>query len=235
MKEHLFLVIILFLSSCTITKRVHRRGVTIEWHKKYSTIGHLNKNSSKKKELELSFSDEVKGSTCDSVELGIGIYFVEEKQNIEPIHYSFSNTKRTEVVPKKEVIHELETRGHIVQFDESVKKSKTYSANAVLGSDELFKTIGVVLLILGGIIILTSFIALSGFIGFENLFSSLVLSGNGIAASFLGFLLFLLLLVLFILFLLLIEAIGGFIVGLTLGLVLLGVGGILLLVNQLLN
>jgi len=235
MREHLFLVIILLLSSCTITKRVHRKGVNIEWHKKYSTHQSFNSSSASTDVLEFNFSDKAEINAGDSIQFVSCIDSIHAEQTLTSVHYSLSSRKNKGIESRKKVIREVLTNENIVKFGKSTKRGEKYSANTAFSSDEILKTIGIVVLILGGVIILTSFIALSGFIGFENLFSSLVLSGNGIAAGFLGFLLFLLLLVLFILFLLLIEAIGGFIVGLTLGLVLLGIGGVLLLVNQLLN
>jgi len=232
MREHLFLVIILLLSSCTITKRVHRKGVNIEWHKNYSTHQSSNGRSISNDVLELDFSDKVEINSTDSIPCINWKDSIYVEHTLIPVNYPLSNNK---IKHGKKVIPEVRTNENIVQSDKTIKRRVKHSVNAALDSDELLKSIGVILLVIGGIIILTSFIVMSGFVGFTNLFSSLVLSGNGFAAGVLGFLLFLLLVVVFLLFLFLIEAIGGFIIGLTLGLILLGVGGILLLVNPLLN
>jgi len=235
MREHLFLVIILLLSSCTITKRVHRKGVNIEWHKNYSTHQNSNSNSVSIDVLELEFSDKVGINAGDSIQFVSCIDSIHAEQTLTSVHYSLSSRKNKGIESRKKRVSKILAKAQLLQFDKSIKKIEKKPVNTVLYTDELLKKIGIIILIIGGGIILTSFIVMSGFVGFTNLFSSLVLSGNGFTAGVLGFLLFLLLVVVFLLFLFLIEAIGGFIIGLTLGLILLGVGGILLLLNLLLN
>jgi hypothetical protein len=90
---------------------------------------------------------------------------------------------------------------------------------------DLFRILGILMIIFGGLLLIASLFIVFGFNGLSNLFANLVFSGNGFVAGFLGFLLFLLILVLVILFVIFVQLIGGPMVGLIVGgsLVLIGV------------
>jgi hypothetical protein len=58
--SRIYLITIVFLvlgSSCTITKRVHRKGWHVEWHK-----AHRSSDQTKKQAVELNSIDEIAAS-----------------------------------------------------------------------------------------------------------------------------------------------------------------------------
>ena len=229
MLQRLLFISLLFLCSCTITKRVHRKGVLIEWNKRYSSQKKIveqptkelrgsKKNPLLKKIKEPIIDEELDNSLIDSI--------IEKTSHSDRFESKVTTQEEDVLLISNKVVHPIlknrQTRGEI---ETSTKRKR---------NSDVLVNIGIGLLIFGGVFVLSSFITIWGFSGFGSLFEFLVLSGNGLLIGILGFLLFLAIVVMFYLLWLLIMSLGGFTVGLMIGLSLILLGGISILLGKLL-
>lgn len=111
------------------------------------------------------------------------------------------------------------------------KAKKNAVSNSGGGAGEGFLYLGYILLGIGGYILIGALLSFFGFWLMEELFYSLVFSGNGIIAGILGFILFLaILLVVFIAYAIVHYLLGGAYMGFIVSLVFIGAGLLCLLV-----
>lgn len=230
--------IFLFLLSCTVTKRVHRPGYHLEWKKNYRVQKAAKPETSKKEnslELESSHSkseldensNKIKESVADSIqELELRKLKLEEKS--ETIGRDSVRRKQVEKRTFANKFRLVKSRDYFPIRVPSITQKKKASNAFVL---EGFRTVGVVLLCVGGFLLMGSLISYFGFWVLEELFYSLVFSGNGIIAGLLGFLLFLIILiVVFVAFAIVRYILGGSYVGFIVSIICIGAGLLSLLI-----
>jgi len=232
MSYRIVIILLLFSISCTVTKRVHRKGVNIEWHKTYSNHKKsfvFKVNKPKNKELFESKRTLIEAhNSSDSITLNydsnlISITNIENENQIDTAKSINVKKKYKERLKKKQLYNTV--------LSEPSTNNYLAVRNKIFSNDNILKYIGISILVLGLLLVITSLIMIAGFSGFVNIFNSLVLSSSGIVASFFGLLLFLILIISFFIFAFFIEAIGGITVGIILGLILTAIGGLLLLID----
>ncbi|NOQ71031.1 MAG: hypothetical protein GQ574_03455 [Crocinitomix sp.] len=222
-----------------MTKRIHRSGYHIEWNKKYG-----NKTSSEDRienqanetdqdDLvpELTYADEVVDSTVEYSEENETINAAVQEEGL-----SVSNTRDSQIeddhsigqdnLPIAQVDRGPPIEESVNHDSDTVVKEKSDSIGKILGD------IGKIMLFLGILLIIGSLFLYFGFNGLANLFGTLVFSGNGFLVGVLGFLLFLIILIAVFLFAFIVEAIGGYLVGLLVGSILIVLGVSLMLISN---
>lgn len=224
MTLRILLLFLLLLGSCTVTKRVHRKGYHIEWHKsdtKTSKISRKNVHTNiEKAQAELSVE-----STSETDRDFQNLAFEESNLESDIVDLTTNESRETE---QNFSIPKIITENKFIPKS-IVQKSKIEDTDSDSGH---FGTMGYLLLSLGFLFLVGSFFLVFGYLGFEVLFELLVFGGNGIVLGVLGFVLFLLILVLVGLFILLIEAIGGVKIGLIIGITLMVAGLVLIIINH---
>jgi hypothetical protein len=232
MIKHITLILLLVLCSCTVTKRMHRKGFNVEWHKSYVSNNSTNEQKDTKFE-DNKLNDEVVSS---SNEVG-NITEIEVNDEVE-LSVVEVEDPRDEFLIDDEV--KLEDSPLVIKrYSHSYNEELPYapfSSNEEPNvaeedsGDEILAFLAIFILVLGILLILGSLFLIFGFPSNTGLFSALVLSGNGLVAGIFGFLLYLLIMVLIILFVLLIQFVLGTLVGLILGFSLIIAGIILLII-----
>ena len=232
MTKHFILIVLLIMCSCTVTKRVHRKGFNVEWRKNYITQNsNKQERSSKQDDIKLNHMEMLDEDVVDSIELVSENVVV--KSSDEHVCYSTSmkddngRQSRINVIEKdKRNITYLPLKiKPLLTF--TVEKNKLNEADE---ADDLMAILGFILLVLGVFLLLGCLFVFFGFPGLNGLFSTLVFSGNGLIAGIFGFLLFLLIVLLVILFVLLIQFVLGYLMGLILGATFMVAGIVLILI-----
>jgi len=229
----LFVVGLFSLMSCSVTKRVHRKGIHVNWNSNYSQKwGQKNCLMSEPgrrfKRKTVSDNLNVDSLSSSSSEVSINpeasneVNLENENLIIQKKHKAIDSEDKRE-----SLIHDVYLDNH--QFKDIIPLNEGDIGNS---EHETLEIIGMVLLGLGILFLLGSFILVVGFSGFDGLYNTLVFNGNGVVVGIFGFILFLVLLLTTILFMFVIEAIGGFSIGFILGGIMIGIGFILLLVNS---
>ncbi len=235
----LLILSMLSFVSCTVTKRVHRKGFHVEWKKNYATnaktsekrtsnttasvakqeVGGRHQTANRSDTLLNAFEPEIgktptprAGATDANKEMGA----LSSKQDLDADFDPLQKIKSPKTTTK---------RRSVPRVDEEERKKDS-------GADEVLKVFGIVLLLFGIMLLVASFVILFGFTGFGGLFNALVFSGNGFLVGFLGFLLFLLIVLLVIVFVVIVQYVfGGAYVGFIVGTVLVVLGIVLLIVS----
>ncbi len=234
----------LFLLSCTVTKRVHRPGFHIEWKKNYKV----------QKEQQTERSQSVQGA--DFIEAGLqepqpsdghfdsNAEALEVRESTHQINPENNSAKSISFSQQHKRHHtQKRTQQHTSNF--FVEKSRTYaplkmpkaekSASKRSGgfAADGFRGIGYVLLGIGIFLLLGTLMSFTGIWLLEEIFYSLVFSGNGIIAGILGFIVFLvILLVVFIAYAVVHYILGGAYIGLIVSLACIGIGALCLLIGS---
>lgn len=230
-RKLLFLPLIILFISCTVTKRVHRRGFHVQWHKIERTQPAEEKNSISTEVQRDNSNQEIashpkKINPIDSTRL---------ESNNEPVRTSTLSIK-----PEKRVLTTLRpsiTENLNFESILSAKKKNTRVTSHTSSrpifwrmSAKSLKNIGIVLICIGALLLLASLLAQLG------AFSGNGDGGSGVWLNFfldlitfsgwfwlLAFILVFVLLV-YLFFLLVIYVLGGPIVGAILGLSILALG-----------
>lgn len=228
----------LFLLSCTVTKRVHRPGYHIEWRKAYKTQKPSEKERETRKVEHLDAVEE--RSDSNEEEKGqerIGELAQQNQASFEDEvlldDATFENDTENEDVhstdqeKSKATFFIEKTRKYSpFKIPKSKKRSGSYASDGM-------RNFAFLLLAFGGFVLLGSLFSFLGLWFLENLFYSLVFSGNGIIAGILGFLLFLvLLLLIYIAYAFVRYVLGGAYVGFIVFAVCTGVGLLCLLLSS---
>lgn len=234
----------LFLLSCTVTKRVHRPGFHIEWKKNYK----VQKENSNDEVLEARESTSDISALLDvqSGEDDRTLREVETKINESQSlvgdgedDRALSEVERRNTKEKSKTNFNLKQHAHSIFIEKTRKyaplKMPKVKKDAVSdsggGADEGFLYLGYILLGIGGYLLIGALLSYFGFWLMENLFYSLVFSGNGIIAGILGFILFLLILLfVFIAYAIVHYLLGGAYMGFIVSLVFIGAGLLCLLI-----
>lgn len=231
--------LLLFLLSCTVTKRMHRPGFHIEWKKNYRV----------QSESEVEFESECE-SEMVSVEQDIDTVeylsdFSELYESSAPFTTNEIRSESQSMRGKLEQVKNnhseklaLQTHRFFVEktrrfeplkMPRDVKNAEESSSGY---SGDGFMYVGYVLLGIAAFILIGALFSYFGFWFMENLFYSLVFSGNGLIAGILGFLLFLIILLfVFISYAIVHYLMGGAYIGFIVTLVLLGAGLLSLLIG----
>jgi hypothetical protein len=225
MIKHITLILLLVLCSCTVTKRMHRKGFNVEWHKSYVSNNSTNEQKDTKFE-DNKLNDEVVSS---SNEVG-NITEIEVNDEVEDPRDEFLIDDEVKLEDSPLVI-----KRYSHSYNEELRyapfsSNKEPNVAEEDSGDEILAFLAIFILVLGILLILGSLFLIFGFPSNTGLFSALVLSGNGLVAGIFGFLLYLLIMVLIILFVLLIQFVLGTLVGLILGFSLIIAGIILLII-----
>lgn len=232
MTLRIFLLFLLILGSCTVTKRIHRKGYHIEWHKNDTKTSKISRKTvdanTEKKQADLSADV----TTFDSLS-----NTSETDKNFEKLAFEETNLESDIADQTTEENSETDQNfsiQKIINENKFISKSKAQNSKIEDTDSDSghFGTMSYLLLSLGFLFLVGSFFLVFGYLGLEVLFELLVFGGNGILLGVLGFILFLLILVLVGLFILLIEAIGGVKVGLIIGITLMLVGLVLLIIDH---
>jgi hypothetical protein len=243
MNQRITLIILLFLCSCTITKRVHRGGYYVQWNKNYG----INMDAAQEEDgdaIESSPKDliETIGEIDEVADTLVPFHkdtqvegdFVSEENPSEsnvPIYYEEPPPKNQKITVIDNYIERI--KGIEIVKDPFKGEEKLSEGNSVNAG--LLRVLGIIMICFGGMLIIASLFLFFGFNGLAGLFASLVFSGNGFVAGLLGFLLFLLILLVLILFVLFVQVIGGSTVGLIIGGSLILIGLLFLLFGYLLG
>lgn len=224
-------LLLVFLASCTVTKRVHRPGYHIEWKKHYKT----QKSSKEYKELD----GVSKTLEMDALKVQEAAFLTERSYELEPL-LDISSTEKEQVL--LDVVEE-ELKEHNSKEQREIRRTRKYapfeslkertqkkSKQRLRGIPEL-RNIGYVLLGIAGFLLIGVFFAYFGLWALESLFYNLVFSGNGIVAGILGFVIFLIILLLVFLAFAIVEYLmGSYIIGLIVAGITAAVGGLCLLI-----
>lgn len=239
MTKHITIIVLLILCSCTVTKRLHRKGFNVEWHKNYVKNSSADKlKNTELDQIELTDEAEFYPEAADSITQivlnnDISLNVEEENKVIDKVSPDDEIDLQNEIPALTQVFNNYINSQNVVKPLAPLSSSKdTNEAEGDLLNGVL-SVLAIVIIVLGVFFILGSLFIFFGFPGFNGLFSALVLSGNGFIAGFFGFLLFLLILLLIILFVLFIEFFLGYALGLILGFSFILIGIVLLLINKL--
>ena len=228
----------LFLFSCTVTKRVHRPGYHIEWKKNYR-VQKEDKTVLVARKVENKPSTVLANSMVEAPLEVVADAKSEPKPILDSKEIALAQIRDVEAdVSDNQERHRM----HVDQSRFHFLKSRTYfpiqlpkaekrkSASSEYASDG-WRNVGFVLLGLGGFLLMGSLIAFFGFWALEEIFYSLVFSGNGFIAGILGLLLFLLILiVVFIAYAIVRFILGGAYVGFVVSFICIGAGLLSLLI-----
>lgn len=207
--------LLLFLASCTVTKRVHRPGYHIEWKKNYR----VQKIS--KPEQEVRFSSKelpLETSELEAKNLDLEI---SNDNALEPLlNVPEASTNHISVADNVQETSSNSNRALRVKsrkyapFEKFSGRKKSRSKANGSGSTGL-QYFGYMLLGISAFLLFGCFFAYFGLWALESLFYSLVFSGSGLIAGILGFILFLIiLLIVFIAYAIVEYLLGSYIIGL---------------------
>lgn len=186
MNQRLFLILLLILSSCTVTKRLYTKGYNIERNKIYSFKSTLNQN---KKEQDIEIKNDL--SENDSSDQS-SIKTKEELVNEDSYFVEYNSDS---VVLKIDVIEknkEWEDTLEVIEEVPSVQnkdKTEVSQKDKKKSKKQKLKIWGIVLLGLGILFWLGALSVEGEFL--YNVFDALVFSGNGFFVAILGFIVFL--------------------------------------------
>ncbi len=225
--------LLLFLASCTVTKRVHRPGYRIEWKKNYRVqkISDKEKESVSKTEPEHLATTELalrKPSVADPKRLELQpLMSFEQDQSV-------ANQESTELESKgnENGAIDLKQSRTYAPFERfKIRRTPTLKRSFSFNSDlEIF---GYWMLGIAGFLLLGTFFAYFGLWALESLFYNLVFSGNGLIAGIVGFIIFLIiLLIVFIAYAIVEYLMGSYIVGLIATGIAAAIGGISVFIAQ---
>ncbi|MCR9172335.1 MAG: hypothetical protein NXI10_07595 [bacterium] len=226
----------LLLLSCTVTKRVHRPGFHVEWKKNYK----VQKDEVSTADIERSRDD--RSGDDDQASVGVESWHDEKTSNsndqaLEARESTIRNEEKQR--PKKSVkVNEQVNSVFIKQKRKfaplklpKFEKSSSSQASSFTGDGFLY--VGYAMLGLGAYLLIGVLFSYFGFWILENLFYSLVFSGNGIIAGILGFFLFLIILLLvFIAYAIVHYLLGGAYIGFIVSVALIGAGLVCLLIGS---
>jgi hypothetical protein len=239
----------LFLLSCSVTRRVHRPGFHVEWKKNYkvqkdevseiglrgpqpAVQGGSNVNSNAEALEARGFKNDVGLREPQPV--------VSEQNSIADPLQAIASTPRNEVNQKSKKSVSVLQQIKSSFFDKSGKYGSlpiaqgknmaSKQSNTLAGDGFLY--VGYVMLGLGAYLLIGALFSYLGFWILENLFYSLVFSGNGIIAGILGFILFLIIvLFVFIAYAIVHYVLGGAHLGFIISMAFLGGGLLFLLIG----
>jgi hypothetical protein len=225
------LLSVLFFVSCTVTKRVHRKGFHVEWNRHYTTNSGSNRGEVDDKtrdQIAVERKKNQSNSPTDSILLTFSEMALLSNQSIgkdevfdqmpgsKKRNTRLENAAESPLMKFREVAQPTTQRSTEPDFDED-EQEMTWS--------EAFGGIAWVLIALGTLLLIGTLVYLFGYGGFVNLFNLLVFSGNGFLFGALGFLLFLAIFIAVIGFALIVEFLfKGPILGYIIGFLLIGSG-----------
>ncbi len=189
----------LFLFSCTVTKRVHRPGFHIEWKKNYrvQAESESERQVSSGVEMQDLHEDIGEGEMAETNEISaeFDVRFEKREGRASRASAREVNKSQREKKLRKSIDIKQEARSFFMKKSRKYalkipkqKKKASRVSNESFGEGFLY--LGYVLLGIGGYILIGALLSFFGFWIMEELFYSLVFSGNGFIAGILGFLLF---------------------------------------------
>lgn len=223
---NIFVVVsVLSLVGCTVTKRVHRKGFHIEWHRNYKTKQPKAERREEKVDYASSKQDRPHVDTIlhSKASSFVAVATPREEE---------SHPKAREIPTKHDVFPEgfSEKQAPMERHEPEDAIEEEIASNTKSRVDlDPMRVMAIVLLVLGGLFLLGSVFYLFGLGGMGALFDVLVFSGNGFFIGVLGFILFLIILLVVILFVFMVDVMGGFNIGMIAAGGLLALGTLLLI------
>jgi hypothetical protein len=195
----------------------------VQWHKNYSKSTNSKQNQVfKHKKLDkINISEVV---YIDSLNLINETYVTPDEKIDDDLYVEKVNVNKNTFVKR---IRKKAQLSPISSFRENKKSNTKLTKSEILWYVGLITLCLGVLLVISGIFLLVQPTGLANYLNYFNF-------ENGLFALFTGFL-FLLFIIAFILFILLIQFLGGYLIGLILGLSLTIIGGVIILLGELIE
>ncbi|XOV66789.1 MAG: hypothetical protein ACFHU9_14280 [Fluviicola sp.] len=253
--------LLLFLLSCTVTRRVHRPGFHLEWKKKYKV------QKDEKSVADISIPIDIHNGNDDRGSSGVERHYEKisnpnaevieargtknsglrepqpavSEQNLiaesletiapRPLNEVHQKSKKSLSLLQQITSSLFEKSGKYDPLPIAQRKKVVSKQSNTLAGDG-FLYVGYITLGLGAYLFIGALFSYLGFWILENLFYSLVFSGNGIIAGILGFILFLIILLfVFIAYAIVHYVLGGAYLASIISMALLGVGLLFLLIG----